>query len=80
MQNLNFQFCENICLFVAKIFEKCYFLRKISLFLCDFDINFTRVLIVTIAISSFVEYSTGMIYTLYLQANQQKYLISIGLK
>ena len=39
--------------------------------------NFTRVLIVIIAISSFVEYFTGMIYTLYLQANQQKYVISI---
>ena len=43
----------------------------------DFDMNFTRVLIVIIAISSFVEYFTGMIYTLYLQANQQKYVISI---
>lgn len=43
----------------------------------NFDMNFTKVLIVTIAISSFVEYFTGMIYTLYLQANQEKYIISI---
>lgn len=43
----------------------------------DYDINFTRRLIVIIAISSFVEYLTGVIYALFLQANQQKYIISI---
>ena len=43
----------------------------------DFSVIFTRILIVIIAISSFVEYFTGMIYTLYLQSNQQKYVVSI---
>lgn len=43
----------------------------------DYDINFTRKLIIIIAISSFMEYFTGVIYALFLQANQQKYIISI---
>jgi len=42
----------------------------------DFDILFTIPLIIIIAFSIFAEYYFGMTYRLYLQANQQSYVIN----
>ncbi|MBR3891581.1 MAG: polysaccharide biosynthesis C-terminal domain-containing protein [Bacilli bacterium] len=69
------------------------FFRKISLFFFiyivilvivfplfindDFSFGFTATLIIIIAISTFAEYFFGMTYTLYLQAEQKSYVISI---
>lgn len=42
----------------------------------QFEVVYTISLVIIISISTFMEYYLGMVYKLYLQANQKKYIIS----
>lgn len=63
------------CFFIVYILILCIFYPLIVS--KDFDFFYTISLIVIISISTFSEYFFGMTYRIFLQANQQNYIINI---
>ena len=78
---------ENILYATEKFFKKIAFIFLIyigalsivfPLFINnDFDFTFTASLIAIISISTFAEYFFGMTYKLFINANQESYIVSI---
>lgn len=62
-------------LYIIYVMILCMFYPKVVS--NNFDAYFTVLLVIVIAISRFAEYFMSMEYNLYLQANQQKYIIAV---